>query len=535
MNEHIYYLSIQSTSLAHYLNKGLILPSRFYKKRPNDIQNIIQSDYLIFSKKKFLNDSNCSIEIILEDIEINKIVPTKDANIFLYPKPISISRIKKIYLTDEKQKQIAIDNINKGAAFIPEKLFDIVDKENYKVDSIDNTTNYRYSPELEEKIKTYNHVLGGLAFVRYTPEGEYFKNYFSILSHFNTYIQSKINNRYDKYDGAFTCQGDFWSKLCPLIYENISEDDVLNYSKQEKIDIKKSNGIFKYENINDKSITYKLAILNIYGEDSDKRKTTYDLIFDCKNEKIPKEKQEGIALIFGINNGYASFRNQYDKKIVKFKMESLLDYYTIESVFQYVINDKKDNERFNYIDKIFPNEELLLDTREKAFELEEFLSNIHKCYEKNILKISLEKLFNNIIDRFKNTFIEEMNKKDSELQDMKHKIENLKQEIETKENELQKQQDMISKLEDDKKELKKTIEDKDKNIDSLKREVKTNNELQIEISLRLCDKKANDLKRIAKEIGIKYTSKFKTIEEILTKKDLKTIEEILTKEDRRLL
>lgn len=364
MNQNIYYLSIQSTSLAHYLNMAIILPSRFYKNRPSDIQNT-SNDYLILSKEKFLNDSTCSIEIILTDNEMKNIIQQNQENIFLYSNPIPISRIKKIYFIDETQKLITLDNINKGTAFISETIISIDKKQDYTY-KIEENIDFEYSNELEEKIKLYNQFLGGLAFVRYDMEGKYLKNYFSILSYFNNSIkklyQNYNNQIYTKYNGAFTSKGDFWSILSPLLYKEISDNDVYHFSKKENVSIKKSNGIFQYQSVNNKdSITYKIAILNTYGEDSSKRKSTNDLINDCKNGKIPTEKIEGISLIFGINNGYSNFRNQYNKKIVKFKMDSLLDYYTIESIFQYILNDTKDNQNFEYIDNIFSDEKLIID------------------------------------------------------------------------------------------------------------------------------------------------------------------------------
>jgi len=301
----------------------------------------MESDYLVLSKNKFLNESNCSIALIINDEEINNLIKTKDENIFLYKKPLPISRIKKIYFTDNAQKVKTINNINRGVGFISEKLIEIVSKDYYKLDiGLLNIEKYNdnYSPEIENKIKTYNNVLGGLAFVRYDLEGKYFKNYLSILTHFNHFIESERESkrkeeRYNKYDGAFTQSGDFWSNLSPYLYRRISEEDILDSAKQESIDIEKSNGLSNYRNIDDKSITYKLAILNNYGQ-SNKRKDINDLISDFKNEKILKEKQEGISLIFGINNGYSGLRNEYYDKIVKFKMDSLFDYYSIESVFQ---------------------------------------------------------------------------------------------------------------------------------------------------------------------------------------------------------
>jgi hypothetical protein len=354
MNEEKYYISIKSTSLAHYFGNALILPSRFYKNKPSDIQNT-NSDYLILSKDKFLNESNCSIEIILNKKEVNSFLEKRENNIFFYKQPIPISRINKIFFLTEEQKIKTVNNINRGTAFIPKGLIEIKNEENIIL-NISDINDYIYSKELEKNIKTYNQLLGGLAFVRYKLDDKNSDNYFSILYYFNDYIAKKYIDKqsiFKGYNGAFTYKGKVWDILSPLIYKDISDDIVIQYAKDENLNIVKSLGVFKYEKLeNINSITYKLAILNTYGE-KNKRKTTNDLIFDCQNKKIPKEKQEGIALIYGINNGYSSFRNKYDKKIVKFKMDSLLDYYTIESVFQYAINGEKNNGIFEYIDAIF--------------------------------------------------------------------------------------------------------------------------------------------------------------------------------------
>jgi hypothetical protein len=514
MSEDSYYLSIQSTSLAHYIRKALILPSRFYEKRPSDMQTI-ESDYLILSKDKFLNNSNCAIKIILNKDEIKNLEDTQNKNVFLYKYPIPISRIKKIFFLDETQKLKTIDNIQRGEGFISEQLIEVVNSEKISIEiKIDN---YKYDKELEEKIKKYHHILGGLAFVRYRQDGNYSENYFSILSHFNGSIEKK--NRFSGYDGAFTHKGKVWNKLSPLIYENISEDDVKRYAKEEDITIEKSNGVFKYENINNKTITYKLAILNTYGEKSSNRKKTNDLIFDCKNEKIPKDIEEGISLIYGINNGYSSFRNQYDKKIVKFKMDSLLDYYTIESVFQYAINNKKDNEKFEYIDNIGIKKEKTFNKLYKTYHIldetiitndETIISKIKAWINDNFF-LELERYIDNLFDENKKL---ENNKVELEksIKDKDSNINDLKQQLEKRDKELQN--------------IQSKLEEKNNNINSLENDSNFDEEKEkiiieqtLDAYLKYDNKKVPELKKIAKEKGIKFTNKSDTIKSILIHKD----------------
>ena len=471
MDENIYYLSIQSTSLAHYMSKALILPSRFYKNRPIDIQDTL-NDYLILSKEKFINKSNCSIELILTNKEIEFIENKKD--IFLYPKPIPTSRIKKIYFIDEIQKLKTIDSITSGTAYVPENLVSVIVEKNYicNINEIIKNKNFKYSNQLEADIKTYNQILGGVAFVRYTTEGEYSKNYFSILSHFNSYIINDYiekKNIFKGYDGAFTYIGKVWDKLSPLIYKNISEDDVERYAKEENISIEKSNGIFKYELLDEnsiKSLTYKLAILSIYGENSTKRKAISDLIYACKSGKIPKDKIEGISLIFGINNSYSSFDNHYDKKIVKFKMDSLLDYYTIESIFQYTINNKKENTQFKYIDKIFSTEKINSSvTKNILLDFDKIKQDLLQYFQKNTFIKSPKELLGYIFDNFENIINKEIENKNIH-------INNLTNELEENKNTYKEQ---IRILEEQLEELRgsKTItKTKQKTVKELKQEAK---------------------------------------------------------------
>lgn len=369
MNYKIYHLPINSTSLAHYISKAIILPSRFYLNRPIDIQSEI-GDYILLSIKKIINKTDCSIEIVINNQENEDYIQaTNDPNIFMYKNPIPISRIKSISFIDELQKTITLSQINRGAGFVPKSITNITEKSNdhiVDINKVINIKNFKYDDRLETEIKTYNQMLGGIAFMRFSIfNNEYSSNYFSTLSFFNKIIKEKYktnnNDIYTGLIGAFTGNGSkMWTQLYPLIYEDIINKDVEDSALRDNINIEKSNGIFKYELLSENhSLTYKLAILNIYGKGKNKRKSIEDLILDFRNGKIPEDKIEGISLIFGINSGYSNFYNQYTlngiKKIVKFELNSQFDYYTIESVFQYIFNDKKDNGRFEYIDEWCPN------------------------------------------------------------------------------------------------------------------------------------------------------------------------------------
>jgi hypothetical protein len=124
-----YYLNIKSENLAHYINKGLILPSSYYEKRIEDIQsnigdNILLTDKVNINKEEdkieYLNNSDMIIKINYLDENFLKEI---DSNIFFYQRPIPISNIEKIATT--KNINLITSNIeNTGqVGYIHKEIF----------------------------------------------------------------------------------------------------------------------------------------------------------------------------------------------------------------------------------------------------------------------------------------------------------------------------------------------------------------------------------------------------------------------------
>jgi hypothetical protein len=88
--------------------------------------------------------------------------------------------------------------------------------------------------------------------------------------------------------------------------------------------------------------TYLCYVLNNYGVGEESRRNKIDELILNNFSGLKPGYEESCALYYGFNRGYSVFNNQYKKdgktEIVKFKLESLLDYYIIESVFEYVFN-----------------------------------------------------------------------------------------------------------------------------------------------------------------------------------------------------
>ncbi|MFK7780141.1 MAG: hypothetical protein QM490_03250 [Candidatus Gracilibacteria bacterium] len=434
-----YYLSINTTSLAHYISKAIILPSRFYNNRPDDIQNLFE-DYLFLSNFPFINDSDCSIELVLTEEEITNLKKI-DNNIFLFDKPLPISRIKQIYFFTDDQKILTIAMINDGAGFVNENIIKILNKTDETVlkIAIPKIESFSYSDELESRIKDFDQKLGGLAFVRFNTENKYNPNYFSTLSFFNSYIKEEyeknsIQKNIISYEGFFNISGK-WKDLASLIYETIEEKDVMISANKENVSISKNEvtGMLEFEKIDSKTNTYKLAILNTYGSSSTKRKSIDDLISSFLNNPRANKIQEPISLIFGINNGYSVFYNNYKNKTVKFKMNSILDYYTIESIFQYVINHNNNCYKFKYLDNIISKKPLIDNLYFKTFNMldetvvtenKTVISDIEDNVESGMFAPSL-------FDRIK-SFIEKILKKKHEVEILLHQKQKENEELEAK-------------------------------------------------------------------------------------------------------
>jgi len=528
-----YYLSINTTNLAHYIQKAIILPSRFYNNRPEDIQNLF-GEYLFLSNIPFINDSDCSIELVLTEDEINNLKKINH-NILLFNKPLPISRIKNIYFFNNDQKLLTIAKINSGAGFINENIVKVLKKTDETVLNIEipEIESFSYSDELQSKIKDFEQKLGGVAFVRFNTNNKYSKNYFSILSFFNKLIKEeyeknsglKTNN---SYDGAFSRDG-AWKNLASFIYEPILEKNVIASAKKDNINITKDiAGNFELAKIDYKTDTYKLAVLNTYGSDSTKRKSIDDLVFSLINGTIEFNKHEGISLIFGINNGYSTFYNQYKEKIVKFKMDSILDYYTIESIYQYVINNNSNLYGFKYLDNIVSKKPLLDSPYYETISvLDEtvitgtptVMSDIKSSEESGMFATALfEKL---------KIFIEKVLKKKYEIEILLHQKQEENEELETKIVDITKNINVIT-IKNQKIELKfqeeqaKLKEQQGKNSELLQKAMETKNQIEElnkqieEVELQLKEKQ---------EKNIELDSKITNLHQNITDKEFKFQEE----------
>jgi hypothetical protein len=362
--ERKYYLPINSTSLAHYFGCACIKPGKYFDNKPEDLQDQFK-DFLLVTTHFGTQQTDCCLELVFTKPETNDLRDIKNG-FYLYEKPLPITRVRKIYFSSKEQKELTIASINMSTAFVPDNLIEVVkDFDNFQPNNIEKPQDIEVRP-YDKQIKKFNSYLGGLALMRLAGEEymNYSENYFATLSFFNTAIQRDLERSRiiidNRYCGVFTGENGF-QKIIPYLSKAIDETDIKDIAREENQRIQKDN-ITRIIDLNtlDKG-TYIVAVLNTYGVEGKKKKKNIDeLILSNFKSEIKPGKSEGIALCYGINRGYSAFSSKYslnkkNEKVVKFQLNSQLDYYTIESLFQYAFNNTKSND-FPHLDSWCPKQ-----------------------------------------------------------------------------------------------------------------------------------------------------------------------------------
>lgn len=540
-----YYIPIQSMNLAHYLASGIIAPANYIENRNKDIQDRF-NNFILLSTSKYTIETNCAIEIVLNKLEEAPIRISE--NFFLFDMPIPISRIKNIYFNDEKQKINTIFNIDSGAAFIPNKIIKTIKEIGVNTIELNNISCKPSQMNWNSFLKKYDQVLGGVSSMKISREEfqNYPTHYFSTLGNINKLFKNILENQNitieNNFEFAFTDHGNF-KEFHDTIYSEINIDIVKKFADINKIKLEEKNGLIQIDKIPENKTTYFVAILETYG--NDKRKKIDSFVSDLVSGKFIENKKEGLSLIFGLNKGYKAFRNKYKTSNfevdIKFKLNSKLDYYIIESVYQNVFNSKDNNISFEYIDDLFFENNSINVQNSNYFTyqvLDEMIiwkQKIQSPIEILINKITdkICKWFPNFIEVkkkeieliFKEDFIEFQVSIQKELDDKyKNEIENLKKIIEEKDkiiiefkNKTESNLSFASNIENEKTETKEKINYKNlsdsSNENYVNEEIITlfPNELEFSDSeyteLDLKKKNLNELKELANLYKIKVSSK----------------------------
>jgi hypothetical protein len=523
---------------------AIIAPANYIQNRNRDIQSSFEN-HILLANEKFTADTDCALEIVFDEkAEQPKSISD---NFYLFDMPLPVSRIKGIYFSTEEQKNNTVFNVTSGAAFLPKDLIK-VDSQRTPLD-IDKINNYKLpksSKDWKEELESFNKILGGIAIMPISKKEfeNYPLNYFGILSFFNKQIEDEIQAQNISptinYSWAFQSESQF-KQLHDLIYQKVDDTVVRDVAIRESVKVQTRNGLYILESIPTKTNTYLSAILATYGKD--KRKKIDDFISDFKSNKFEENRLEGIALIFGINNGYSAFRNEYKfgniKTEIKFKLDSKLDFYTIESIYQFVFNGKTNSKTFSYLDNWCPqfknnnplskNYFIIFDKHIylKETKSDNVFERISKLLKKYLPFFDTSKLIKEIeleiekeVNEIKNNLRQQESKNQlTEIQAKNNEIESLKNEIQVLKATSQKVKGNIKETTDTENETEY------KSMGGLF----TENNLNLTPEEKRADElytlsTLNELKVIAQKCGIKSLSKYSN------KNKQKLIDEIVKKE-----
>lgn len=450
MKSYTYYLPFQSIRLSQYFGSACISPTQYENDQTSDDQSIYQR-HLLLSRFCGSQSSNCCIEVVLSESEHASLFPLdNNGNLYLLNKPLPISRVRKIYFRNEQQKQQTISSIILSTAFIPEQMIETKKFPSFEIPVIKEVPN---SSDWTDKIRQFDKLLGGFTIMKLC-ENKYCgfsDNYFSTLSYFNPKIASELKKQnieiYDQYFDVFEGKN-YFKNLTPYLRSKIDENTLKQIAfldNKQEISYKGS-AILRLDVERLNNIAYIAAILYEYGTGNEIRHDKIDsLIFSKFKKGIKPNMAEIIALAYGMNRGYTIFPNKYKTNTenikVKFTLESQLDYYTIESLYQNSINrnnisndfyyldwcpTKSNNHNNNYAFKILDIEILNNEEKNKPFSIASLLQNCPTEW-RSILEPIFSKVYSiiqNNIQEEKNGLIEE---KEKIINDLKEEIKILKQ------------------------------------------------------------------------------------------------------------
>lgn len=275
----------------------------------------------------------------------------------MFGSSLPITRVKKICFTEEQQKNRTLTNIRMGTAFVPDSIVGAVcGFENVTVKEAKAPEDC-YVKDQTKEIELYDRILGALIMMRLAREKymNFSETYIETLAVFNKLIADALvkagKSPNGQYSGLFT-QSESYACLLPYLNKQVDVDDVKQMAKNEGQAVFQNKITRKIDLDSLGKRTYILAVLASYGVGSESKRDKVDGLILSNFKGIKSEQL--VALCFGYNRGYNVFSSFYgtsegNRIDVKFQLDSQLDYYTIESVYQFVFN-KKISENFYYLD-----------------------------------------------------------------------------------------------------------------------------------------------------------------------------------------
>jgi len=377
INSKSYFYQMHQENINVIFDWGIICPAGVNKekKTKTDIQDKYKDYIFLTDVKKLFEEDNSQVLIEIVLFENDFISKTNIENVFLTNKPIPVSRIKRIFYSDKNYWEKLQNLIEADAnSFVP---FLIADFENeFDCDNLMEEINTEKIPieDYSERLNLFDRRMGAIAFMKnadlyYGNYSNYSKHYIDILNVINPDV-FKLSIHLENHE--------VFQKIMKTIdvtrfYKDVYEDKKITkeylddlieeYSSKLKngneLKLLKSKfghpfSICKSEYLKvlgtEELIGYfRIAYVAIYGDKSHASTASSQLKNDFKNEVLDSDNADILLATLGMYYGYKSIRphdsieidynnelsNNIDKnQNIKFKLNTKLDYLTIESIYQ---------------------------------------------------------------------------------------------------------------------------------------------------------------------------------------------------------
>ncbi len=412
------YLQVNRQNLFQYFITGLVSPTRYERNRPQpDIQSAYK-DSLQLSNGLLdeLKNTDALVQLSFSKAERNEL--NIFSSISLLSKPLPVSRIEKIYVQSQKDKEDVLATAKTSdAGLFPDSLIENSFPENIELIVQDEQViSENGKADFTNKIIQFDKVLGAYAFVKnvsvlftnksntYSNLPDHYLGFVKLLLNKQSIPADTSNKQYNFYKQLLGIKFQDENSVLKWLFEratdetNFTSSDIKDFGNvllknhpdadfreegKEALSIlndgiKRKNApkfILDIKHI-DKIYLYIFAFLYLYGNKTAEDRTNSRI--GLPNEAVTNYAEFVFALL-GYFYGYTLLRNQdakqtyadsfidkysknFDRPSLKFELSTLFDFYLIESVYQFVFNGTISNQKFDYIKPELTNEKEFIPT-----------------------------------------------------------------------------------------------------------------------------------------------------------------------------
>lgn len=441
-----FYYQIHQENLSSIYDSALITPTKYDSHRTQiDIQDKYPS-YLLLSDIEIIYNDNTSKHLMLE-LYLNEYetpIPLNSSGIFLYDKALPISRISKIIYSDTQYFDKLFQLVKAdGTSFIPNTIAS--HNPNINRSSLQFDSNYtECNIDFTDKLRVFDKRLGALAFMKnanlyYGDFSNYSDNYFFVLNEFDPKFLDNQNHKIEDdikttFKKAFNLESNE-DKKNDIYSDKIINKDYLenklkaNDSKSFQLLPKGPFSINKNEYLEAINKYFKgwfyVAYLAIYGDRSAASTASIQLKNGFANEVKNREKADTLLALLGAYYGYKAIRphdqininttdllsNEIDINTnIKFKMNSQLDYLTVETVYQKTFNNQVAD--YDFIKSFAPHytaNPQLLELYNKFSKNKFYKCDIQPVYDVQYIRIIRKDKKEFILEKLKNNYGQKIN------------------------------------------------------------------------------------------------------------------------------